>query len=54
VSPGARFPVPAKAALGLALAAGLWCYLAFAGERVKHAKAQDAPRVTRRGDAGPA
>jgi len=33
VSPGARFPVAAKAALGLSLAAALWAYLAFAGER---------------------
>jgi len=35
VSPGARFPVAAKAALGLALAGGLFGYLALAGERAR-------------------
>ncbi|MFT3915476.1 MAG: stage II sporulation protein M [Anaeromyxobacteraceae bacterium] len=37
VSPGARFPAAAKAALGLALAGGLFVYLSLAGERRGHA-----------------
>lgn len=35
ISPGSRFPTPAKVGLGLALSSSLWGYLVFAGKPVR-------------------